>query len=330
MLPANEEQDPYNVYQVQLGETRRLAQEMCQEKARLEALVQQARQDVCQDVQDAEREKLKFISGQVAAAQLVVKKLYLDDMLLANRDFIDPPSEEERARRNRFYREATHLLRAIETSFRLALRVDTLSFKPVFEHFQGLIEQHPVLLQACGGGGAVLGALLGAGAHGLVWPHGILHLGLHRLLSTAFGNVGAVVVGGAGGCLVGLVLGIVVIELVDLAVRIKRSADAPSDERARLRTEMDEVLAAMEQGMTAESTRELADLFERYFNAPMLRALSGDLCPICMEGFPASGGNSREQATKSPSCVGNHLVHRQCQLQWVQWSGSEACVICRQ
>jgi len=332
MLHARDEHGPQLMYREQLDTTARLARQVQEEKDRLETAYRQSHPEVCQETEDAELEKLKFISGQVAAAQQVVDMLVANDAVHTSKDFRRAPSPEELAIRNRFYREAYHLLVTIEQSFRVVLRLDTLSFKRVYKQFRSLIEEHPVFTKVFGGGGAVVGGLAGAGVHGLIWPHGILGLGLHRPLNLAFGRVGAVAVGGAAGALIGLVLGFAMLEVLKwfLPAGVDSSV-VQNDEREELRQELQHMMDALRQkDLTADSIIELTTLFQEYFNVPMLRALDGDCCPICLEGFPASGGNSREQVTRAPNCAGNHLVHRECNLKWVGSSGSDACVICRQ
>jgi len=332
MLPARDEHGPQLMYREQLDTTARLARQVQEEKDRLETAYRQGHPEVDKETEDAELEKLKFISGQVAAAQQIVNMLVANDAFHTSKDFIRAPSPEELAMRNRFYQEVYHLLVTIEQSFRVVLCLDTLSFKRVFANFRSFMEEHPAFTKVLGGGGIVLGGLAGAGVHGLIWSHGILGLGLHRPLNLAFGRVGAVTVGGAAGALSGLVLGFAMLELLSLFWHAGVDSSAvQKDERKELREELQRTMEALQQkGLTVDSIIELTTLFQEYFNVPMLRALDGDCCPICLEGFPASGGNSREQVTKAPNCAGNHLVHRECYLKWVGRSGSDACVICRQ
>jgi len=332
MLHAQDEHGPQHMYREQLDTTARLARQVQDEKDRLERAYRQGHPEVDKETEDAELEKLKFISGQVAAAQQIVNMLVANDAFHTSQDFIRAPSPEELAMRNRFYGEVYHLLVTMEQSFRLVLCLDTLSFKRVFANFRSFMEEHPAFTKVLGGGGMVLGGLAGSGVHGLIWTHGILGLGLHSSLNLAFGPVGAVIAGGAAGALCGLVPGVAMLELLKYRHAGVDSSAVQKDERKKLREKLLRTMeeALQKKGLTADSIIELTTLFHDHFNVPMLRALDGDCCPICLEGFPASGGNRGEQVTKAPNCAGNHLVHRECYLKWVGRSGSDACVICRQ
>mmetsp|Transcript_46393 Transcript_46393/g.92036 ORF Transcript_46393/g.92036 Transcript_46393/m.92036 type:complete len:326 (+) Transcript_46393:109-1086(+) len=283
----------------------------------------------CQEPVDGQREKLNFFSKQMECAEMCFKFMLVQEAKFQHGDFLRAPSQAEEIKRNRFYTQAFHLLCRLEHSFTAAQKTSTSDYIRIYEEFQNIIQKHPKIVSGCAVLGAAIGAGVGAGVHGLVYPHGILHLGLHGLLNSHFGARGAIAVGGVGGCVVGLCI---VALVVGVVVLFHEACDQENWERKK-RKELDNLLRQLEhQDFPLEELEELSDLFHTVFVKPVDVAIDGDICPICHDTFRADSEivSPSTSAVKAPGCAGNHFVHQRCFNRWMRSSGQMTCVICRQ
>lgn len=336
MLPAAEETDQRMRYLEQLDATKQQARLANAELRRLregyEGGLPSAPRSSKEDKEQGELKKLTFMAAQVGAAESLIKMLYAQEAKLGMDDFLLTPSEQELQKRQRFYWEACQLLAVMERSFSGVLQVDDSDFMPIFDDFKEVMQEHKQLMEGVIASGAVMGGLLGSGAHGLLWPHAILRLGLHRLLNATFGKLGAVAVGTSGGMITGIVLAGALTGIIMLAQTLTHKSETDEqDDAAAMRRELEASMESLRsRDIKPGAIADLADIFQQCFWKPLEPALQGHSCPICLEGFPADGGNAPERPTRAPGCSGLHLVHKKCQQDWLRKSGDITCVYCRQ
>lgn len=276
--------------------------------------------EACTEQERAELHKIFFMSSQVAAAEAVIAQLSAQQA--AWNSSFDTPDVQTQEEQLQFYEEATKLLRSMQQSFADVVRIDSKLFGPIWKASMELVKTHPKTLGGIVGGGALFGALAGAGA-----LH--LHIGFHGFLVAMFGSgagacVGGALLGGVAGLLVGAVI-------VGTIVVYEHSKKTPTDKRAEELKNMKERISqiAKKDKFISHDLTELRNLFDNAFCQPMVMALKDMECPVCLDHFPADGGTDSECPMKSPNCEGNHMVHRKCLHAWQQQCGNMRCIMCR-
>lgn len=279
--------------------------------------------EACSETERAELHKIFFMSSQVAVAEAVTEQLWAQHAAWAsNFDVPDTQTQEDQLQ---FYDEATKLLRSMEQSFHDVVLIDSKLFGQALKASMELLYTHPKILGGIVGGGAVLGALAGAGA-----LH--LHMGIHAFLVGLFGSstgaaaTGGALLGGVAGLLVGAVA-------VGTLLVYEHSKKTPTDKHAEDLKNMKKRISqiAKKDKFISRDLTELHNLFDKAFCQPMVMALEDKECPVCFGHFPADGGKDSECPMKSPNCEGNHMVHRRCLHTWQQsYLGSDMrCIMCR-
>lgn len=274
----------------------------------------------------AEIKKLFFLSGQVHASQNIIVALTSQEAVWQQREFITTTTLEEALRQQEFYEHATNILQTFERAFNNAACLPSSVFGAVFNEYIGYLENHATEIAMGTVPMAGIGALAGTtpvpGAVGLA-----LHVGFKSFLISTFGYssvfLGAIVGGLAALVGAGIIVGMMVI--------YQRCTMTSSEAEAEnLRLTRQRISDISKKTIDIEALKKLQNLFEDAFYKPMQLPLEDIVCPICLDHFPADGGNSSERPSKAPNCQGEHMVHRKCLHMWQSASGRISCVMCRQ
>lgn len=294
---------------------------------------------------DAEMRKLEFLTAQMSVYTEVIRILVAQVAKLELDDIAAELSQDRIVMRERFYVEATRLLRTIEESFDAALLVPLSAFSWICADFRSLIAQYPFESSGAAAAGVVMGAAAG-GASALAQSGGPSVLGalLHA------GNSGIVASAALGG-IVGFFVVSMVVGLASLAHFALGRDEADGAEALNAgRRKLERMIEAMrERDLPLESLTELRSLFDACFLRTVLQPDPGDTCIVCHEPLPVldsrelvatvaavatSGRDSKLEATedrpvRAPLCDAKHFLHRHCHMRWMQSSQDFRCTVCR-
>lgn len=320
MYSASDGADVDHLYRVQLTKTTARAHEVHAELDRLSASISDA---VGIAKEAAEHQKVMFLTVMLKTSLRLFEQLQVQEATFHASRFLCRPSDEERANQRQFYHAATGLLEAMERVFNGVLGLSLDAYAQILEDFSAVFKANVARWASTG---AILGGAIGSGVHGLVWPHGIFHFGLHAPLVAKFGaEGGAVCAGIVGGAGVGFLL--VCILAAGFAILKYICTDAavsPPEEFEMMYQKL------KKDNMTAESIFELTELFEKFFVKPVQMALEGDTCAICLNHFPVDG-HLRLRAIRTAGCTcRSSWFHEDCLKKWRSHRADPTCPVCRQ
>jgi len=289
---------PKRAYLVQLLATESAAAELRSEVEAVAgalALFRSNQERESQVEVDALTSKQEFLNGQMNAYASIMEIVIAQEAKFHQDSVrnVGQPGD-----RDRFYGDATVLLKTMQESFRRILAVQTgcfpwikASVKSVYSLLLENSEIHGVACFGAAYGGLICGAAVGTVAGAVVF--------------------GAVVYG--------------------LYLAWTESPTDSTLEQARQHAKLKTLIEQFkEQYLPVNALMTMNDTFHKCFLSTVLVPEPQDICVICLEPFHGLAPSRDNEPVRAPCCEGPHFAHRECHSRWVKTSKSLKCTVCGQ